>query len=92
MVCKNRGGAREHLAEHLSQQRSKEEQNELYTHVGTSKSAEGVGLTELFGEAFKEGMEISTHVQDFDSSKLNLLSLREHFLINHSVMALNCTR
>ena len=90
MVCKNRGGAREHLAEHLSQQRSKEEQNELY--IGTSKSAEGVGFTELFGEAFKEGMDISTHVQDFDSSKLNLLSLREHFLINHSVMALNCTR
>ena len=57
---------------HLSQRGTKEEQNELY--MGTSKSAEGVGLTELFGEAFKEGMEISTHVQDFDSS--SLLSLK----------------
>lgn len=48
--------------------------------MGTSKTTEGVvGLTDLFVEAFKEGMEISAHVhvQDFDSS--SLLSLREHF-------------
>ena len=60
---------------HMSQRGTKEEQNEFY--MGTSKSAESVGLTELFGEAFKEGMEISTHVQAFDSS--SLLSLRKYF-------------
>ena len=42
--------------------------------MGTSKSAEGDGLSELFGCALAEGMHISTHVQDLDSS--SLLALR----------------
>lgn len=33
-------------------------------HIGTSKAAEGEGLSKLFEKASKEGMHISTHVQD----------------------------
>ena len=48
--------------------------NELY--MGTYKSAEGVGLIVLFGTAFKEGKQISMHVQYLISLAYYL---REHF-------------
>ncbi|KAL5473004.1 hypothetical protein EMCRGX_G027444 [Ephydatia muelleri] len=46
-------------------------------HMGTSKAAEGEGLNKLFEQASNEGMHISAHVQDNDSS--SIVALREHF-------------
>ena len=47
------------LHKHMSQRGS----NETELHMGTSKSAEGDGLSELFGCTLAEGMHISTHVR-----------------------------
>ena len=58
---------------HLSQRGSKDET----LHMGTSKAAEGEGLNKLFEQASNEGMHISAHVQDNDSS--SIVALREHF-------------
>ena len=58
---------------YLSQRGSKDET----LHMGTSKAAEGEGLNKLFKQASNEGMHISAHMQDFDSS--SIVALREHF-------------